>query len=159
MESIKRGDDAGEELSLMDLPPLLLDQLILENNNLASRLTPLLEPTEVQLASMLKPNLQLRGTLALLERQKSLKRCRHLIQAWSGQRLKTLETCIASLIEQEQNQPDQIYEMETQIDEMFKELNSDALNFQSLYYSERKHIKFLDQQRCAIAPDNEMISA
>ena len=30
------------------------------------------------------------------------------------------------------------------IDEMFEELNSDALRFQDLYYTERKHIIHLD---------------
>ena len=160
LESITRGDESGEELSLIDLPLLLMDQLIIDNNNkLASRLTSLLEPGEVQLAAIAKPVLQLRGVLALLERQKSIKRCRHLIQAWSGQRLETLEACISSLIEQEQNQPDQSYEMETRIDNMFKELNADALNFQDLYYCERKHILFLDQERCAISSDKDILSA
>ena len=35
-----------------------------------------------------------------------------------------------------------------EIDDLFKELNSDAIKFQELYYLERKHINFLDKQRC-----------
>ena len=39
--------------------------------------------------------------------------------------------------------------MEGRIQEMFEQLNADALRLQELYYSERKHIQHLDQQRCA----------
>jgi DNA primase len=39
--------------------------------------------------------------------------------------------------------------METRIDAMFADLNSDALRFQELYYNERQHIAFLDEQRRA----------
>ncbi|ABX08636.1 DNA primase [Prochlorococcus marinus] len=154
LESICRGDAPGDELSLIELPRLLLDQFTADNNDLlSSRFTPLLELGEVQMAAMKTPIPYLRGTLAVLERHKSLRRCRHLIEAWSGQRLETLETCIAALLEQEQNQPDLSFEMEARIDEMFNELNTDALNFQQLYYRERKHLLHLDKERCAISND------
>mgnify|MGYP001300998607 CR=1 FL=1 len=39
--------------------------------------------------------------------------------------------------------------MEIKIDQMFESLNTEALNFQDLYYTERKHILYLDQQRCS----------
>jgi DNA primase len=42
---------------------------------------------------------------------------------------------------------------------MFDELNSDALRFQELYYSERKHIAHLDQQRCGGFSDQGAILA
>ncbi len=159
LESICRGESPGEELSEIEISQLLLDQFLIENNTLlSSRLSTLLEPGEVQMVSMAKPNLQLRGALAVLERQKSLKRCSHLIEAWSGQRLETLETCIAALIEQEQQKPEASFEMEKRIEDMFEELNTDALKFQELYYSERKHILFLDKQRCAISNDKETLS-
>jgi len=35
-----------------------------------------------------------------------------------------------------------------EIDHLFKDLNSDAIKFQELYYLERQHINFLDKQRC-----------
>ena len=87
----------------------------------------------------------------MLERQKSHKRCRHLLEAWGGQRLETLERCIASLIANEQEQTSTAVEvdMEGRIHDMFEKLNADALRLQELYYSERKHIQHLDQQRCA----------
>ena len=39
--------------------------------------------------------------------------------------------------------------MEQRIQTLFEDLNADALRFQQLYYSERKHIAHLDAQRCA----------
>ena len=54
---------------------------------------------------------------------------------------------IVSLIsEEEKNQQiDEAIDMELKIDLMFEELNRDALHYQKLYYSERKHIHYLDQ--------------
>ncbi len=159
LEAISRGNDDGDDLEQIELPKLLADQLMVENNLLASRLTSFLEPGEVQMAAMAQPLMQLRGTTAVLERQKSLKRCRHLLEAWGGQRLETLETCISSLIEEERRQPNEVFDMEKRIETMFDELNSDALHFQQLYYNERKHILHLDQQRCAGFGDTETVSA
>ena len=159
LEDISRGDDSGDELSYIDLPRLLSDKFLIDNQELSSRLTPLLEPGDVQLASMAKPIEYLRGIAALLERQRSLKRCRHLLEAWSGQRLQTLERCISTLIEEEKKHPDENSDMELKIDSMFEELNKDALRFQELYYSERKHILHLDQQRCASFEEQDPVSA
>ena len=151
LEAISRGTDPGHELSDLDLPRLLTDQLLLENSALVARLTPLLEPAELQRLALARPMDVLRGTAAILERQKSHKRCRHLLEAWGSQRLETLERCIASLItrEQEQTAMAEAVDMEGRIQEMFEQLNADALRLQELYYSERKHIQHLDQQRCA----------
>ena len=151
LEAISRGKDPGHELADLDLPRLLTDQLLLENRALVARLTPLLEPAELQRLALARPMDVLRGTAAILERQKSHKRCRHLLEAWGSQRLETLERCIASLIarEQEQTASAEGVDMEGRIQEMFEQLNADALRLQELYYSERKHIQHLDQQRCA----------
>ena len=150
LESISRGQDRGDELADLDLPRLLTDQLLLENSDLVGRLTPLLEPGELQRVALARPMEQLRGTAAMLERQKSHKRCRHLLEAWTGQRLETLERCIAVLIDQERDQTStEVMDMEQRIQSMFEDLNAEALRFQELYYSERRHIQHLDQQRCA----------
>ena len=158
LESINRGESDSGQLSVIDLPKLLLDKFVSDNDGkLSSLLAKLLEINELQLTFIDKPLLQLRGTLAVLERQKALKRCRHLIEAWSGQRLETLENCIASLIEQEKKKPCEKYDMEKKIDDMFNTLNTEALNFQELYYAERKHIVYLDKQRCALATEEKEI--
>ncbi|CAI8340144.1 MAG: DNA primase [Synechococcus sp. MIT S9220] len=154
LEAICRGEDRGDELADLDLPRLLTDQLLLDNSDLVTRLTPLLEPDELQRVALARPMDQLRGTAAMLERQKSNKRCRHLLEAWTGQRLQTLERCIAVLIEQEKEEQsapavEMEVDMEQRIHTMFDDLNAEALRFQELYYTERRHIQHLDQQRCA----------
>jgi DNA primase len=163
LEAINRGADPGVELADLELPRLLTDQLLLSDaespSDLLTRLTPLLEPTDVQRLALANPLLQLRGATASLERQRSLKRCRHLLNAWSSQRLETLERCIARLLEEGQAAPaepaaDQplqpvALDMEARIEAMFADLNGDALRFQELYYNERQHIAHLDQQRRA----------
>ncbi|MEY3543959.1 MAG: hypothetical protein RLZZ247_116 [Cyanobacteriota bacterium] len=163
LEAINRGGDPGVELADLELPRLLSDQLLLSDaespSDLLTRLTPLLEPTDVQRLALANPLLQLRGATASLERQRSLKRCRHLLNAWSSQRLETLERCIARLLEEGQAAPaepaaDQplqpaALDMEARIEAMFADLNGDALRFQELYYNERQHIAHLDQQRRA----------
>ncbi len=154
LEAISRGEDRGDELADLDLPRLLTDQLLLDNSDLVTRLTPLLEPDELQRVALSRPMDQLRGTAAMLERQKSHKRCRHLLEAWTGQRLQTLERCIAVLIEQEKDEQsapavEMEVDMEQRIHTMFDDLNAEALRFQELYYTERRHIQHLDQQRCA----------
>jgi DNA primase len=169
LEAINRGSDPGHGLADLDLPRLLGDQLLISQDedapaaagtDLLSRLTPLLEPSDVQRLALANPLLQLRGATAALERQRSIKRCRHLLSAWSSQRLETLERCIARLLEEPAAvsaaaaaEPDRLQpsglDMESRIDAMFADLNSDALRFQELYYNERKHIAHLDAQRRA----------
>ena len=54
------------------------------------------------------------------------------------------------LIDQEKDQKStEVIDMEQRIQGMFEDLNAEALRFQELYYSERRHIQHLDQQRCA----------
>ena len=98
---------------------------------------------------MSQPVLHLRGAAATLERQKSLKRCRHLIESWSSQRLETLEKCIGNLINNDSINSSESVDMEIEINSMFNKLNNDAINFQNLYYTERIHISYLDKQRCS----------
>ncbi len=149
IESINRGNNDGDMLANVDLPKQLLDRFLDNNNEITSKLTPLLEADEFKLAILGEPALEIRGALAVLEKQRSLKRCRHLIEAWCSQRLQTLENCIAALLNEEKVQPNDSIDMEDRVIEMFKELNNDAINFQQMYYAERKNIAHLDQERCA----------
>tara|TARA_Y100001968_G_scaffold50564_1_gene41257 strand:+ start:33017 stop:35041 length:2025 start_codon:yes stop_codon:yes gene_type:complete len=149
LESINRGEHLGNELSSIDLADQLFDKLINEDNNSLAKINSILQLDEFQKVSISQPLDHFRGAAAILERQKALKRCRHLIESWSAQRLDTLEECIASLIKNDQNNDFQSIEVEDKINSMFKQLNNDAINFQELYYSERKHISYLDKQRCS----------
>lgn len=160
LEAISRGEDPGEDLADLDLSRLLVDRLLLEDDALGARLTPLLQPSEVQRLSLDQPLLLLRGALAVRARLATEKRCRHLLDAWSSQRLRTLEHCIAHLLEREQAQGGgdaaddhlpqaPLLDAEASIEALFRELNSDALRFQEAYYSERRYLSDLDQRRCA----------
>jgi DNA primase len=168
LEAINRGSDGGEQLADLDLLRLLGEQLLVDQSALLNRLMPLLEPSEVQRLALRHPLLQLRGATAALERQRSVKRCRHLLAAWSSQRLETLERCIARLLEQEAGAAgvdfstgvdgpnaasaasiDPLADMEQRIEALFAELNGDALRFQQLYYAERRYLEDLDKRRRA----------
>ena len=149
LEDINCGSDSGSDLASLDMPQLLANRLLFKDNALLGHLTALLELEEVHRASLNQPLQQLRGAIAILERQKSLKRCRHLLEAWSRQRLQTLEQCITVLLEApELPGKTSNIDMETRIQLLFENLNSSAIRFQQLYYDEREHIVHLDQQRC-----------
>ena len=148
LETICRGNDPGHSLAELDLPRLLGDRLLMDDAPLLQRLTPLLEPSELQQLSLANPSDQLRGTTASLERHRVLRRCRHLLEAWGSQRLQSLEQCIAMLLESDQAGGGSDQDGETRIEALFQQLNADALRFQELYYTERKYLQELDQRRC-----------
>ena len=121
------------------------DFILLNHPEITDKITFLINPNELLLATLNNAKRNLLGNLSLLERYKSLKRCRHLIESWSTQRLNTLENCISILIKNNSSDPSDSF---SEIDDLFKDLNADALKFQDLYYIERKHIISLDKQRC-----------
>ncbi len=133
------------EFISIKLVSLLPDYLALNNLETSNKINIFVSPDELFLTTLKSPKHNLLGTLSLLERYKSLKRCRHLIESWSTQRLKTLENCISILID---NSSVESSDSNKEIDDVFKDLNSDALKFQELYYLERQHINLLDKQRC-----------
>jgi len=149
IEDICRGISPGEALMDMDIAKLLSDHLLETNTALLQRLSELLEPSELQDLNLINPTQHLRGTTASLERQRVIRRCRHLIEAWGSQRLQSLEHCISLLLEADRHQPANNDDGEQRIDLLFNELNADAIRFQELYYNERRYLTELDAQRCA----------
>ena len=138
-------DNLVDSITNIDLISLLPDYLNVNYPDFNNKLVNYVQPDELFLTTLNNAKNNLLGSLSLLERYKSLKRCRHLIDSWSTQRLKTLENCISILINtNSQDNSDSTRE----IDDLFQELNSDAIKFQELYYLERQHIVFLDKQRC-----------
>ena len=119
--------------------------MALNNSELTDNINTFVNPNELFLTTLANPKENLLGTLSLLEKYNSLKRCRHLIESWRSQRLKTLENCISILIDKSSSGSS---DANTEIEDLFKDLNSDAIKFQELYYLERQHIKYLDNQRC-----------
>ena len=129
----------------LNLLKLITDLISTSHPEIISKLSFFINPNEILLTTLSNAKRNLLGNLSLLERYKSLKRCRHLIESWSSQRLNTLENCISILIDRNSSQTSDSL---TEIDDLFKDLNSDALKFQNLYYLERQHIFSLDKQRC-----------
>ena len=134
-----------KDFSAINLILLLPDYLALNNPDPSNKINSFVNPDEFFLTLLSNPKDNLLGTLSLLEKYNSLKRCRHLIESWGSQRLKTLENCISILIDHPSSG---CSETNKEIDDLFKDLNSDAIKFQELYYLERQHISFLDKQRC-----------
>ena len=135
----------NNEFISIDLISLLPDHLALNDLEVSNKINTFINPDELFLTTLKNSKHNLLGTLSLLERYKSLKRCRHLIESWGSQRLKTLENCISILIDNSSLEPT---DSNKEIEDVFKDLNSDAIKFQELYYLEREHINFLDKQRC-----------
>jgi len=134
-----------KDFSSINLISLLPDYLALNNPESSNKINIFINPNELFLTLLSNPKDNLLGTLSLLEKYNSLKRCRHLIESWGSQRLKTLENCISILID---NPSSSSSNTNKEIDDLFKDLNSDAIKFQELNYLERQHINFLDKQRC-----------
>ena len=135
----------NNEFTSINLISLLPDHLALNDLEVSNKINTFINPDELFLTTLKNSKHNLLGTLSLLERYKSLKRCRHLIESWGSQRLKTLENCISILIDNSSLEPT---DSNKEIEDVFKDLNSDAIKFQELYYLEREHINFLDKQRC-----------
>ena len=136
----------------INLISLLPDHLALNDLEFSNKINTFINPDELFLTTLKNSKHNLLGTLSLLERYKSLKRCRHLIESWGSQRLKTLENCISILIDNSSLEPS---DSNKEIEDVFKDLNSDAIKFQELYYLEREHINFLDKQRCGNFSSNQ----
>ncbi len=135
----------NNEFTSINLISLLPDHLALNDLEISNKINTFINPDELFLTTLKNSKHNLLGTLSLLERYKSLKRCRHLIESWGSQRLKTLENCISILIDNSSLEPT---DSNKEIEDVFKDLNSDAIKFQELYYLEREHINSLDKQRC-----------
>ncbi len=142
----------NNEFISIDLISLLPDHLALNDLEVSNKINTFINPDELFLTTLKNSKHNLLGTLSLLERYKSLKRCRHLIESWGSQRLKTLENCISILID---NSSLETSDSNKEIEDVFKDLNSDAIKFQELYYLEREHINFLDKQRCGNFSSNQ----
>ncbi len=142
----------NNEFISINLISLLPDYLALNDLEVSNKINTFINPDELFLTTLKNSKHNILGTLSLLERYKSLKRCRHLIESWGSQRLKTLENCISILIDNSSLEPT---DSNKEIEDVFKDLNSDAIKFQELYYLEREHINFLDKQRCGNFSSNQ----
>ena len=157
-------EHVAQGLTSLDLPPLLMDHLSVEDAiDLQSQLTALLQPSETVQVELGQPLPTLEAAVALLERQRSLRRCRHLLESWSDQPIITTEHCIATLLEQEATvAPETHHDPKTTVQDKIQALyiqgNKDALRLQELYYIERRTLSALDKERCRTPEDRKPLS-
>ena len=124
----------GQDLASLDLPQLLMAHLSAEDAiDLQPQLTALLQPSEVAQVQLEQPLPTLEAAAAFLERQRSERRCRHLLQTWSAQPVTSNGPGTAA---------------DDKIQALHSRGNEDALRLQALYYIERRHLSALDQERC-----------
>ena len=76
-----------KDFSSINLISLLPDYLSLNNPESSNKINIFINPNELFLTLLSNPKDNLLGTLSLLEKYNSLKRCRHLIESWGSQRL------------------------------------------------------------------------
>ena len=142
-------------LEATDLDPLDLLQAI--HNSIAEfppeivpTLLPLLELDEFTRIELQRPPLVIRAAAATLERLECEKRCRHLLNSWQLQTIQSIERCMVLLLEEvfcDQIDPDD------RIEQLYEQLNQEALHFQKLFYDERQYLQSLDRQRCTSHQD------
>lgn len=152
-------EHTAQGLTSLDLPQLLMAHLSAEDAiDLQPQLTALLQPSEVAQVELGQPLSTLEAAAALLELQRSRRRRRHILEAWSAQPITTTEHCIAALLEQEATaapevQNDSKAAAEDKIHALYIKGNEDALRLQELYYIERRNASALDQERCGKLED------
>ena len=153
-------EHVAQGLTSLDLPPLLMAHLSAEDAiDLQPHLTTLLQPSETVQVELGQPLPTLKAAAAKLERQRSERRRRHLLEALIAQPVVTPEQCITTLLEQEttaapETHPDPRAAAEDKIHALYTEGNRDALRLQELYYVERRTLSALDQERCG-TPENQ----
>ena len=160
-------DHAAQGLTSLDLPTLLMARLSGEDAiDLQPQLTALLNPSEAVQVELGQPLPTLKAAAAKLERQRSERRGRHLLEAWSAQPIVTTEHCIATLLGQEGRQepeepaspathPDSKSTAAEEIHALHVQGNKDALHLQELYYIERRTLSDLDRERCGTLDDQK----
>ena len=157
-------EHVAQGVTSLDLPPLLVDHLSVEDAiDLQPQLTALLQPSETVQVELGQPLPTLEAAVALLERQRSLRRCRHLLESWRDQPITTTEHCIATLLEQEatvapETHHDPQATAQDKIQALYIQGNKDALRLQELYYIERRTLSALDKERCRRPEDRKPLS-
>ncbi|BAD78451.1 DNA primase [Synechococcus elongatus PCC 6301] len=142
MYQVERGEGNGDDLAAIDLVPILRDRL---DQLTGVSLGGFLELSENDHADLTHPLPLLRGAVALVERLRCEKRCRHLLDSWARQSIHTFEHCIEQLLQAGIGED---VDAEAQITALHEQLNQEALHFQKLYYNERRYLQQLDQERC-----------
>ncbi len=137
-----------DPLLTIDLPTALQDQFT-DFPQEMQQVAHLLHLSETDALILSRPDQNIRVAAASLERIACEKRCRHLLNIWREQGVRSVKDCLEQLLTQEQPDPEQpIADPSPEdIEQLYQTLNADALKFHDLFYDEVRHLQTLDQQR------------
>ena len=135
-----------EALADLDLLTPLRDEITDVPKEAVNHILQVLYLDEKAQLDILRPSIIVKAAVATLERIGSEKRCRHLLDSWSRQSVSTIEHCIGRLLEQGLSDGE---DADEQIEGLYGQINEEVLQFQRLYYEERRNLQVLDGERLA----------
>ena len=141
-----RGDAAQDwdSLTQLDLVSFLQDDFT-DSPQQMGQIMHLLEPDELTQVVISRPANELKVAVISLERIACEKRCRHLLSVWLQQDITSIAQCIQQLLAPTETSPDP---SDQQIQDLYRQLNADALHFHDRFYNEIRYLQDLDRQRC-----------
>ncbi|MEY2977240.1 MAG: DNA primase [Prochlorotrichaceae cyanobacterium] len=137
-------------LEQLDLLAIVQNMIAEFPPEIVNKLVSLLEPDEFTRLELERPSLGIRAAAATLERLESEKRCRHLLDSWQLQSIQSIERCMILLLAEDFAED---LDPSDRIEQLYEELNQEALHFQKLFYDERQYLQNLDRQRCTSQED------
>lgn len=143
-------ESAGVSLSELNLVALIQNTIAEFPPEIVPKVVALLEPDEFTLVELKRQTLGIRAAAATLERLECEKRCRHLLNSWQLQSIQSIERCMILLLAEDFGDS---LDPSDRIEQLYEELNQEALHFQKLFYDERQYLQNLDRQRCASQED------
>jgi DNA primase len=156
--------EAREQPGDIDLVQAIQDTIAEFPGEIVPTVLPLIELDELTRIELQRPSLVIRAAAATLERLECEKRCRHLLHSWQLQTIQSIEHCMVLLLEEsfsETASPESstgetlgnTIDPDDRIEELYEQLNQEALRFQKLFYDERQYLQSLDRQRCTTHTD------
>lgn len=139
-----------EQLAQFDLLSQLQQMIDESQDETLAGIGHILTLSEKTRLDICRPELDIRTAVACWDQIMCEKRCRHLLNTWYKQELKTTQQCLEQLLAEGLNDPEYI---EERTDHLFAELNHQALQFQSQFYQEAHYLQQLVQQRYVSASD------
>jgi DNA primase len=143
-------ESASGTLADLNLVAMIQNTIAEFPPEIVPKVVALLEPDEFTRVELKRPNLGIRAAAATLERLESEKRCRHLLNSWQLQSIQSIERCMTLLLAEDFGD---VIDPSDRIEQLYEELNQEALHFQKLFYDERQYLQNLDRQRCASQED------
>lgn len=151
----------------LDLLKAIQDTIAEFPSEIVPTILPLIELDELTRIELNRPSLVIRAATATLERLECEKRCRHLLHSWQLQTIQSIEHCMMLLLEEsfsDTSTPctndgstnetvENAIDPDDRIEQLYEQLNQEALHFQKLFYDERQYLQSLDRQRCTTHTD------